>query len=139
MPDTTTTSLKQDLIFYDGLCGLCNKFVRFVLKRDRRDYFVFAPLQGLLAKKFLPLEGMPDSVILRFPTGGLAVKSEAVLSIFMRLSMPWPILGILMKVIPRRIRDTVYDFVARHRRLFFGRYEECPLPQPQWKNRFLDL
>jgi len=125
------------VIFFDGLCNLCNGWVRFVLKRDVSAAFRFAPLQSDFASEVLQEtqhDGL-DSIVL-LTDGKIFFKSTAVLRIVRRLRLPWPLLWILM-VIPRAIRDFVYDIVAHNRYRWFGRREECMIPSPEIRERFL--
>ena len=127
------------LILYDGVCNLCNRWVQFVLKHDRKVQFTFAPLQGETAKKFLPdntpQNQSPDSIIL-IDDNKLYTGSDAVLRIFKRLGSGWKLFYAFV-IVPRTIRDGVYRFVARRRYRWFGKSESCILPPVQWKDRFL--
>jgi predicted DCC family thiol-disulfide oxidoreductase YuxK len=129
-------------VFYDGSCGLCHGAVRFVLAEDPAGgRFRFAPLQGESFKERVE-EGarleLPDSIVLRRPSGDLLVKSDAVLFIMKRLGGYWFLLGTAAGAVPRGLRDRVYDFVAavRHR-LFAKPSGACPLVPPPLRARFL--
>lgn len=124
------------IIFYDGECGLCQRFVQFVLAHDRRGQFRFAPLQGATAAASLPPAAVHslESVIL-LDRQGVHDRSDASLRIVARLGSLWPIVAWL-RVIPRPIRDRVYAGVARHRR-WFGEASSCALPHGEAKSRFL--
>lgn len=139
MVDDSLKGIDKDVIFYDGPCGLCNIFVRFVLRRDPIQRFVFATLQSRVASRMLSLKGAPDSVVLMTKEGIILVKSDAVARVLLGLAMPWPMLGTTMKIVPAALRNWAYDFVALRRTRFFGRFDNCPLPKPEWKNRFLDF
>ena len=128
-----------DIVFYDGLCGLCNRSVRFLLKRDPAGHLAFAPLQGETAKRLLPKGELPDSFVV-WVAGGegkLAVKSEACAYVSKWLVWPWNWLGLLAWPIPYALGDAVYDQVAKHRMRLFGRHDSCPLPAPGDAHRFL--
>lgn len=127
------------VVLFDGVCNLCNGWVGFVVRRDPHMRFRFASLQsdfgaGVMARHGLP----PDYLgsILLLENGELFVKSDAVLRIVRGLRPPWPLLGMLM-VVPRAIRDVVYDWVARNRYRWFGKREACMLPSPENAGRFL--
>jgi predicted DCC family thiol-disulfide oxidoreductase YuxK len=126
------------VIFFDGICGLCNHWVDFVVARDRQRQFRFAPLQGETARDWLHLT--PDealsSVILCDGTG-IHRKSDAVWRIFARLGGVWLIAGGLLRIIPRPLRTWGYDFVARHRYRWFGQKQTCRLPSAEERERFL--
>lgn len=124
------------IVFYDGECGLCHRFVQFVLARDRAGTFRFAPLQGPTAARLIPgrAAGL-GSVVLRDETGTYD-RSEASLRILARLGGPWTLTRPL-RLIPRAVRDAVYGFVARHRYGWFGQADACTLPSPAARSRFL--
>lgn len=132
------------IVFYDGLCGLCNRFVQFVLKRDRKNAFRFAPLQGETARAKLPRHGIDpgdlDTVCVLFGEDGpgeqALVKSRAVARVLRELGGPWRIPAAL-GVLPRGIGDRLYDFVARRRYRWFGKYDACPIPTPEQRARIL--
>jgi predicted DCC family thiol-disulfide oxidoreductase YuxK len=128
------------LILYDGVCNLCNRWVQFVLKHDRRQQFHFAPLQGTTAKKLLAekkqLHEFPDTVIL-FDNNNIYTGSGAALRIFKKLGKGWKLIYGLI-VFPPFIRDGVYRFIANRRYKWFGKTDSCILPPEKWKRRFLD-
>jgi predicted DCC family thiol-disulfide oxidoreductase YuxK len=130
-----------EYIFYDGHCGLCHRAVKFVLRHDRSGQaFRFAPLQGETFRARVAAErraGLPDSVVLRTRDGELLVRSAAFLHILRRLGGGWRALAALLGVIPRGMRDIVYDFVARIRYRVFGKREDlCPIVPAEWRARF---
>lgn len=129
---------QSPVIFFDGVCGLCNAWVDFVLARDKRRQFRFGPLQGKTAKESLqlPAETALDSVTL-VDAGGVFRKSDAVSRILIRLGGIWRLGGWLLRLIPRPLRDWGYDFVARHRYRWFGKKETCRLPTPDERARFV--
>lgn len=133
------TQPQPAVILFDGACNLCNGWVDFVLRRDRDERFRFASLQSGAAAPFLVqyagADSLPDSVIL-VDEAGMHVRSTAVLRILRELGWPWSfaIAGIL---IPRPLRDGLYDIIARKRYQWFGRRDSCRLPTPEEKSRFL--
>ena len=128
----------QAIIFFDGVCNLCNESAQFVLLRDKRAHFQFASLQSETAKRMLPSERVRDldSVVL-IEDGKLYTQSTAVLRICRRLPGGWPLLSVFL-VVPRPVRDAVYAWVGRNRYRWFGKSDACLIPKPEWKNRFLD-
>ncbi|MDH3442795.1 MAG: DCC1-like thiol-disulfide oxidoreductase family protein, partial [Deltaproteobacteria bacterium] len=129
-------------IFYDGHCGLCHGFVRFVLAEDRHgEDLVFSPLQGERFAAGVPESqgaDLPDSVVVQTSDGRLLVRSAAVLEIAGRLGGLWRAIGIVVGSLPRRFLDACYDFVARIRRQIFGTTAAvCPLLPPDLQARFL--
>jgi len=126
-------------ILFDGVCNLCNGFVRFVIARDPAARFRFASLQSAAAAALLREAGvaapMPDSIVLI--AGGRAyVRSAAALRILRGLRFPWP-LAVALFVVPRFVRDRVYDFIAARRYRWFGRRESCLVPTADLRRRFL--
>lgn len=129
------------MLFYDGHCALCHRAVKFVLRHDRSgNAFRFAPLQGPTFQARVPAEGragLPDSIVVLTAEGALLVRSNAFLHILRRLGGGWKILAGVLAVIPRPVRDAVYDFIARIRfRIFGTRQEWCPVTPPELRARF---
>ena len=129
------------MLFYDGHCGLCHRAVQFVLAGDRDGkLFRFAPLQGETFQMLVSPEErktVPDSVVVKTADGRLLVRSEAFLHIFRRLGGTWKVLAVVLSIVPRGLRDLVYDFVARVRFRVFGRREDlCPVMPPELRARF---
>jgi predicted DCC family thiol-disulfide oxidoreductase YuxK len=133
------------LVLYDGVCGLCNGLVQFILRHDHRGVFKFAPIQGPTGRAILTSLGsdpdLPSSfhVVAGHGTGHSQVfaKSDAVVFVARRLPWPWRMAGTL-RLFPRSWRDSAYDLIARTRYRWFGRYDQCLLPQPEFKNRFIN-
>jgi predicted DCC family thiol-disulfide oxidoreductase YuxK len=138
VPDAPT----GDVVLYDGLCGLCSRAVRFIARHDHRGRFRFAALQSDVARTLLAGAPdlpalLPDSVILVEAGGAVLVESEAALRIAAGLDGRVRHLARL-RVVPRPIRDAVYRLVARTRYRIFGRHDECEIPAPWLRERFLD-
>ena len=135
------------LILYDGVCGLCDRTVQWLIKKDTRQAFSYAPLQGSTAKQVferLNLHPVPDaafnSIILikniGMPTEEIFFRSDAALQILRELGGGWRFLYWL-KIIPGSIRDWFYNFIASRRYQWFGKFDTCRIPNPQEKERFL--
>jgi predicted DCC family thiol-disulfide oxidoreductase YuxK len=132
---------RAERIFYDGHCGLCHRAVRFVIARDpdgRR--FRYAPLQGTTFAALVTAErrvGLPDSVVVLTDDGRLLIRSDAFIHILRRLGGFWRFVAGIVGVIPRAIRDGMYDFIARVRYRIFGRrVEVCPVRPAELRARF---
>ena len=127
----------RQIIFFDGVCNLCNGFVDFLVTRDRDSRFQFASLQGETARRLLP-EGSRElrSVVL-LKDGEIFEKSDAVLRVLVQLGGLYGWSG-LFRVLPAFFRDWIYDLVAANRYRIFGRRESCRLPDPGEKEKFLD-
>jgi predicted DCC family thiol-disulfide oxidoreductase YuxK len=128
------------LILFDGVCNLCNGAVQFVLRRDPRGHFRFASLQSAAGRAALAKVGalgtLPDSIVL-LADGRVRVKSAAALAIARGLRFPWPLLTVFW-LVPYPLRDLVYDWIAKNRYRWFGRRDECWVPTPELRARFLD-
>lgn len=156
----------RPVILFDGVCNLCNAMVRWVVEHDSDGWFRFAPLQSEAARRLLDAAGTEAGTARigrRAPTGaieaakgasrtasagpagtmalvdqaGVHFRSTAALRVAKRLEFPWSLLGWL-SVVPRPLRDAVYDCVARNRYRWFGRMATCPIPGPDLAKRFLD-
>lgn len=125
------------VIFFDGVCGLCNGFVDFILKIDKRHEFLFSPLQSEFASKHLPEEFTKDlKSVVYFHDGKILSRSEAVIKILSEIGGIWKLAGI-GKYLPQSIRDSAYDMVAHNRYKIFGRKETCRIPTPEERSRFV--
>jgi predicted DCC family thiol-disulfide oxidoreductase YuxK len=128
------------VILFDGVCNLCERSVRFVVRRDREARFRFAPLQSVAARQLLADHNHTDerlSSVLLIESGQLYTKSRAALRIARRLDGPWPLVVYLFGWVPQVIADTVYDFVGRRRYRWFGEKDACWMPEDELKGRFL--
>jgi predicted DCC family thiol-disulfide oxidoreductase YuxK len=126
------------LLLYDGHCALCNGWVRFLLRFDRHGALQFAALGGTTGQGIIaahPELALVDSLVLIEPDR-VSVRSTAVLRIFRYLGGFWRIF-LIGYLIPREIRDSLYDVVAHWRYRLFGRLDACPLPPPSARARFL--
>jgi len=134
------------IVLYDGVCGLCNRAVQFLLKRDRHDRLQFASLQSDLAARVLNRHGMNpkglDTVyaVLNYgePNETLLAKGDAFLFFAGVIDGVWSVARVV-KVVPRPVRNWLYDFVARHRYQVFGKSESCMLPDPKQRHKFLEV
>lgn len=139
--DAQLSAIAKDklLVLFDGHCNLCNGAVQFVIKRDSRDAFRFAalnwPVGEALGSKFPELNNV-DSIVL-YDGKEIRTKSSAALKIAAELGGLWPLTGIFW-VVPKFIRDSVYNWVARNRYSWFGREESCMMPTPDTKRKFLE-
>jgi predicted DCC family thiol-disulfide oxidoreductase YuxK len=125
----TPTDAHELTVLFDGHCNLCNAWVRFISRRDARGRFRFRALQSEEGSALLAHRGIKpgylDSLVLATPAR-VWVKSDAALIVFGRLGWPWSALSIL-RVLPRGLRDWVYDRIAAIRYRLFGRTEVCQL------------
>ena len=135
------------IILYDGVCGLCNSLVQFLLKRDNYGRLRFASLQSDFATKVLKRHGFDPKdldtmhLVENYDQPGERVlqRSTAILRAGRELGGVWSFLAALGRVVPRPLRDMFYGLVARNRYRVFGKYETCMLPDPNQRSRFLDV
>ena len=128
------------LILFDGVCNLCNAWVRFVIRRDPAGIFRFVAQQSPSGQAIIEdhMRGVValSSVIL-IEGNAIYTESEAILQILTRLGPPWSWMA-LLRIVPRRFRDACYRFIVRHRYQWFGRTEVCQVPSADIRSRFLD-
>jgi predicted DCC family thiol-disulfide oxidoreductase YuxK len=126
------------IIFFDGVCGMCNRFVDIVLRADRLGTFRFAPLQGETARQRLP--ALPEDPtawsFVYLDERGVHDQSDASLEIYRRLGGFWWLLG-LVRFVPRTVRNALYRVLARNRYRWFGRRATCRVPRLAERERFL--
>jgi predicted DCC family thiol-disulfide oxidoreductase YuxK len=133
------------IILYDGVCGLCNRLVQFLLKRDQQERLRFASLQSDFAAQVLTRHGINPKdldtvhVVINYeqPEERVLNRSDAILRAGSELGTPWKTMAAVARIVPRPLRDLVYRFVARNRYYVFGKYETCMLPDPNQRHRFL--
>ena len=139
--------MNQLIVFYDGVCGLCNRLVQFLLKRDTHDRLRFASLQSDFASKVLSRHGIDPKdldtvhVVENYDqaTERVLNRSDAILRAGRELGGLWSFASKLGSVVPRPLRNLFYRFVATNRYRVFGKYETCMLPQPEHRGKFLDM
>jgi predicted DCC family thiol-disulfide oxidoreductase YuxK len=131
---------QHSIILFDGVCNLCNGAVQFVIKRDNRNQFLFASLQShegieILSEHNLPSKRMNSFFLVE--NGKVYDKSTAALRVLKKMKGLWPLCYIFI-IVPKFIRDGVYDWIAKHRYQWFGRKDECMIPTPELKAKFLN-
>jgi predicted DCC family thiol-disulfide oxidoreductase YuxK len=127
------------ILFFDGVCNLCNGAVQTIIQNDRRGELKFASLQSELAAELLPPLGVdPEALnsLVLYHHGRAYTKSDGALRTARLMGGNFAYLDYL-RVFPAFIRDAVYSFIARNRYRWFGREESCILPKPEWRDRFL--
>jgi predicted DCC family thiol-disulfide oxidoreductase YuxK len=137
------SAVERPVILFDGVCNLCSSSVRFIVERDPAAHFRFASIQSEVGQKLMREHGLAPAVAGSDPTSIVLVadgrafeRSAAALRIARRLRFPWLLLYGFV-VVPRFLRDAVYDFVARHRYRWFGKQDACMVPTPELRERFL--
>lgn len=133
--------LPQDrsVVLFDGICNLCNSSVRFILKHDSREQFLFSSLQSDASEKLLlhlNYKIREINSILLVENGQIHEKSDAVLRIAAGLRFPWN-LATAFRILPKNMRDMLYDFVAKNRYRWFGKKDRCVFSMNTYENRFI--
>lgn len=128
------------IILFDGVCNLCNSSVQYVIKRDKGNVYRFAALQSEIGKKLVEERGIDtsqvDSIILIEPGVAYYTKSTAALKIAQSFGGVWQLASVF-EWIPEKIRDWVYDYIAKNRYKWYGRKDACMIPTPELKSKFL--
>ncbi|QCW99984.1 thiol-disulfide oxidoreductase DCC family protein [Aggregatimonas sangjinii] len=141
MSEKSVVQKAYKIILFDGVCNLCNSSVQFVINRDSKDVFRFAALQSDIGQKLVMERGIDtaqtDSIILIEPGIAYYTKSDAALQIGRHLK-GYRTISKILNLIPSTLRNIVYDFVARNRYRWYGKREECMVPTPELKSKFLD-
>lgn len=151
-PEAIVDDIDRPVLLFDGVCNLCHGTIRAIVKLDEDGEFLFAPLQSDVGTELLDRAGMDpdyfDSVVLVEPRGTpsgsrdggdweVYTKSTAILRVCRRLDGPVPLLYPLIHV-PEDVRDTAYDLVGEYRYRIFGTKDECEVPEPEIRRRFLE-
>lgn len=131
----------KQLILFDGVCNLCNSSVLYVIKRDKKDLFLFAPLQSDVGKEIIKKFNInteeTDSILLYNPKkDSLTYKSTAALLIAKQLGFAINLMSIFL-IVPAFIRNWVYNYIAKNRYQWYGKKEACMIPTPELKSKFL--
>ena len=132
--------INHPVILFDGVCNLCNASVQFIIKRDKKQIFRFAALQSQFGQKVVDSFNLSDkkidSVIL-LENNSVKIKSDAALRIAKQLGGIYSLLYVFI-ILPKFIRNSVYDFIARNRYSWFGKQESCMIPTPELKRLFIE-
>lgn len=128
------------IILFDGVCNLCNSSVQYVIKRDKSNTYRFAALQSEIGKKLAEQRGIDtsqiDSIILIEPGVAYYTKSTAALKIAQSFGGVWQLTSVFERI-PEKIRDWVYDYIAKNRYKWYGKKDACMIPTPELKSKFL--
>ncbi len=130
----------MNIILFDGVCNLCNWSVNFIIKHDINNRFKFTPQQSKIGKKILLAKGfnpLDSSTIVLVAGDKLFTKSDAIIEIGKQLS-GWPKTVIILKIVPKLIRDYAYSIIAKYRYNIFGKKQVCMIPTSNYKDKFID-
>lgn len=130
---------ERPILLFDGVCNFCNGTVNFIIRHDKKELFLFAALQSDRGKELLQQlnhnNTLSDSVTFLYK-GKTYTRSNAVLQVCKLLGGIWSVL-LVAYVIPRFIRDAIYNYIAAHRYKWFGKRDACMVPSPSVRKRFL--
>ncbi|MEZ4933573.1 MAG: thiol-disulfide oxidoreductase DCC family protein [Saprospiraceae bacterium] len=137
-PDLPIMHSSYPIILFDGVCNFCNDSVNTLIKLDKKGVFKFAPIQSEVGQRYLESFDYTDdlSTVVLICDGRLYTKSDAALQTFKHLGGWWRFLRVFT-IVPRPIRNAVYDFIAKNRYKWFGKKESCMIPTPDVRARFL--
>jgi predicted DCC family thiol-disulfide oxidoreductase YuxK len=127
----------KPIIFFDGVCNLCNTSVQWIIRKDKKNVFHFASLQSNTAKTLLGNNPMQYNSIVLYNNGKVFIKSTAVLHVLKLMGLPFRLLYVLI-VVPTFIRNAVYNFVGKNRYKWFGKTDTCLMPSKELMDKFLD-
>jgi predicted DCC family thiol-disulfide oxidoreductase YuxK len=130
----------KKIVLFDGVCNLCSSSVQFILKRDKKNQFLFGSLQGPSGQACLQQFNLPADTFNSFMLvegDRLYTRSSGALRMLKYLGGAWPLLYAFI-IVPKFIRDAVYDFVAKNRYKWFGKKDECWVPDALLKSKFLE-
>lgn len=128
------------MVLFDGVCNLCSSSVQFVLKHDKKNQFLFGSLQGNYGQEMLQkyrLSASEFNSFMLIEEGKLYIKSTGALRMLKHIGGFWA-LAYGFIIVPKFIRDAVYNWISRNRYKWFGKKNECWMPSPEWKSKFLD-
>ena len=135
-PDSTPPYPDYPIVFFDGVCGLCNASIDTLMRVDKKHRFRVAPLQGETAADLIPEHASRMESIVLFHQGRVHEKSAAVMRIAHLLGGLWHLVGVFWPV-QWLVGDPIYNWVAKHRYKWFGKHETCRMPTPEERAVFL--
>ena len=130
----------KKIILFDGVCNLCDSTVQFIIKHDKKDIFRFVPIQSALGQEIITYIGIDtsktDSIIFYEPGHAYYYKAQAAIKIAKELGGIYEMMGVF-SVLPNWLSNKVYDYVARNRYKWYGKKDECMIPTPEMRAKFL--
>lgn len=133
--------MSQPVLLFDGVCNLCNSSVQFIIKNDKKGKFKFASLQSDYGQKAIKEYNLGDEnlkTVILIADGKAYKKSTAALEVAKRMDGLWPLLYIFW-IVPYPLRDLIYNWVANNRYKWFGKKDQCMIPSPALKDRFIEV
>ncbi len=130
--------MEHPVLFFDGHCLLCQRFVQWILRHDPKGIFHFSSQQSEYAGQVFTQHALtPNKMIYLIDNGHIFAKFEVIIQIGKHLGFPWSLISIA-KILPRFLQNRLYDIIAENRYHWFGKSETCYLPRPEWKERFVE-
>jgi len=127
----------HSIVFYDGLCGLCDTFISYLINADTKRTLRYSALSGQKAKEILPPSLLNSSTVVFYHSGNIYTKSEAIIQLFSQISS-LKIVSRLLKLVPTTIRDYSYDSIARNRYKIFGKVDSCEAIPEEHNSLFIN-
>ncbi len=128
----------KPIVFFDGVCGLCNRFVDFLIRHDKNRVLLFTTLQGETARAKIKSEAATDlNTVILWKDGEFYYRSSAAIRLFMLLGGAWKLMGIFL-IVPPFIRNAVYGLIAKYRYRIFGKREACRMSTAEERTVFID-
>lgn len=131
----------KKIILFDGVCNLCDNTVQFIIKHDKNDVFRFVPLQSAIGREIINYIGLDtsktDSIVLYEPGKAYYYKADAAIMITKELGGIYSLMGVF-NILPKSFSNMVYDYVARNRYKWYGKKNECMIPTPEMKSKFIE-
>jgi predicted DCC family thiol-disulfide oxidoreductase YuxK len=132
-------AIKEDeklIVLFDGVCNFCNRWVQFIIRNDKKDKFRFAALQSDIGINLFTQSGINTESVVLIEKGKHYFHSSAALRIFFHLDGLWKLM-IVFYIVPKFLRDAVYNFIARNRYKWFGKRSTCMMPDEKMKSKFI--
>ncbi|OIJ14060.1 thiol-disulfide oxidoreductase [Anaerobacillus arseniciselenatis] len=128
----------NNIVLFDGECNFCDRSVHFIIKRDKKALYKFASIQSSAGQNIIKKYGVPTNVdsLVVVETERFYLKSTAALKICKNLDGVWKLFYSLL-IVPRPLRDFIYEFIARNRYKWFGKKDKCMVPSAEIRKRFL--
>lgn len=129
----------RPILFFDGNCGLCNRSVKFILRKEKNQEIIFSPLQSDFAQHLLKEKNIIQNLdtMMLFQNGKTYLRSSAALRVTKYLKGLWPLMMVFL-IVPPFIRDLVYNYIAKNRITWFGLADYCDMMTPELKKRFIE-
>lgn len=127
----------KKILFFDGVCAMCNGLVKFTLRHDKHAIYQYAALQSLSAKEYIPKYTRDLDTVVLLDNNNIYTHSDAIIKLLYGLGGYFKLI-ILLKIFPKKFRDIIYRMIAKNRYRWFGKTDQCILLSNEEKNRILE-